>query len=150
MSNQQHGSAGPSRIVTPGALATAGSLVALTLAAAFLLPHGPRDAGFAPGTVERQRLLRFADRQDGAVVVTDAADGRLAGLVTGESGFLRGTMSGLARIRRMEGIGAEPPFRLTLYDNDRLVLDDPSTGKSIDLEAFGSTNEAVFALLLSS
>ena len=126
----------------------AAALVGATLLAVFALPHGPRDAGFQRGAIERQRLLRFADRDDGAVLVTDASDNSPVSTITGQNGFLRGTLSGLVRIRRNEEIGAGPPFRLTLYANHRLVLDDPATGKTIELEAFGPTNEAVFARLL--
>lgn len=135
----------PLTVMPRGALAAAIALVAASLLAVFALPHGLRDAGVAPSPVERQRLLRFADRSDGAVVVTDAADGHLVAVVTGQNGFLRGTLSGLARIRRTEGIGAAPPFRLTSYGDGRLVLDDPATSKTIELEAFGPTNRAAFA-----
>ena len=138
----------PHNFVPAPALAVAAFLVATTLLAVFLFPHGPRDAGAVQARVERQRLLRFADRDDGAVVATGASDGAVVAVITGQNGFLRGTLSGLARIRRLEGIGAEPPFRLTLYVNHRLVLDDPATAKTIELEAFGPTNEAVFAELL--
>lgn len=138
----------PRHLVPATALATAGSLVAAALLAAFLLPHGPRDAGATRARVEKERSLRFADRDDGAVVATDAKDGATVAVITGQNGFLRGTLSGLARIRRTEGIGAGPPFRLTLYADHRLVLDDPATSKAIELEAFGPTNEAVFASLL--
>ena len=138
----------PGAMVSTTSLTAAACLVAATLLAVFLLPHGPREAGFIRGAVERQRLLHFTDRDDGAVVVTDATDGSAIGTITGPSGFLRGTMSGLVRIRRNEGIGAVPPFRLTLYAGNRLVLDDPATGSTIELEAFGPTNEEVFARLL--
>jgi putative photosynthetic complex assembly protein len=69
--------------------------------------------------------------------------------MTGQNGFLRGTLRGFARIRRSDGVGAIPPMLLTGYADGRLVLADPSTGRLVELEAFGSSNEAVFARLLT-
>lgn len=125
-------------------------LVAGSLLGVFLAPHDAAHRSAPPGPVAQQRLLRFADRPDGAVVVTDASDGRVVAVITGASGFLRGTLSGLARIRMTQGLGPAIPFRLTSYVNRRLTLSDPATGQTIELEAFGATNEAVFARLLAS
>lgn len=138
----------PGAVVSKTSLTVAASLVCATLLAVFVLPHAPRDEGFGLGSVECQRLLRFTDRDDGAVLVTNATNNSAVSTIIGPNGFLRGVMSGLVRIRRNEKIGAGPPFRLTLYSNHRLILDDPATGKTIELEAFGPTNEAVFARLL--
>lgn len=102
------------------------------------------------------RDLRFADRDDGAVVVTGDRthpNGRgqiLAVLAPGTNGFIRGVMRGLARERMLNGIGAEAPFRLNRGSTGRLTLEDPSTGRLIDLEAFGPTNAAAFARLLDA
>jgi putative photosynthetic complex assembly protein len=97
------------------------------------------------------RDLRFKDRADGAVAVHEAGDDRLvAVLPPGGDGFIRGTMRGLARERRQREIGAEPPFRLTRWDNGRLSLEDVGTGRRINLEAFGPTNVQAFARLLTA
>jgi len=66
----------------------------------------------------------------------------------GTNGFLRGTLRGLARERKRQGIGPEAPFRLTAHDDGRLTLADPATGRRVDLESFGPTNAAVFSQLL--
>jgi putative photosynthetic complex assembly protein len=101
----------------------------------------------APVTAERN--LRFADRPDGAVIVSNADTGQLIDVMTGQNGFLRGTVRGFARTRRADGVGKMPPLRLTGYADGRLVLFDPATGRNVELEAFGSENEAVFVRLLT-
>jgi putative photosynthetic complex assembly protein len=57
-------------------------------------------------------------------------------------------MRTLARQRHREDIGAEKPFVLTGWNDGRLTLDDPTTDRRVDLEAFGESNEIVFARLL--
>ncbi len=100
-------------------------------------------------TVVREAALRFADRGDGAVVVTRATDGALvAVLESGSGGFVRGVMRGLARERRMHGIESTPPFLLTQWSDGRLTLRDTATDRLIDLGAFGQTNLGAFAALL--
>jgi putative photosynthetic complex assembly protein len=102
------------------------------------------------GTVIAARDLRFADGADGSVIVTDARDGTPVEVLTGENGFIRGTLRGLARTRKSEGIGPEDAFRLAAWNDGRLTLDDPATGRHIELEAFGPTNTAVFGRLLTA
>ena len=100
------------------------------------------------------RYLSFSDRSDGAVMIYDAGPhgtaprGELIEAATGQNGFLRGTLRGFARTRRAEGVGAEAPFLLTAWEDGRLTLQDPSTERRADLEAFGPDNVAVFARLL--
>ena len=96
------------------------------------------------------RDLRFTDRADGALVIEDVGSGATAGMVEAgsKSGFIRGVMRGLARERRMHGIGNQPPFRLTLWTDGELSLVDTATGRNIELGAFGGTNRTAFLLLL--
>ena len=100
----------------------------------------------APAVLVRD--FRFEDRPDGSISVIDAADGRQVEIVTGANGFLRGTLRGLARERKRQGIGPEEPFRLIAHVDGRLTLVDPATGRRVDLESFGPTNAAVFYRLL--
>jgi putative photosynthetic complex assembly protein len=134
-----------------GALAGAAALVAVTIA----LSAAARWGGFGTTQLPESaavtaRDLRFDDRDDGAVVVHDARTGELVEVIApGTNGFLRGALRGLARERRMHGIGSEPPFRLAAGADGRLILEDPSTGRRIALEAFGPTNAGAFARLLA-
>ena len=94
--------------------------------------------------------LRFEDRPDGSIAVIDARDGRLVEIATGANGFLRGTLRGLARERKRQGIGPEQPFRLTARTDGRLTLEDPATGRRVDLESFGPANAGVFGHMLAA
>jgi len=95
------------------------------------------------------RELRFEDRNDGSIAIFDARNNQIAGTVEpGTNGFLRGTLRGLARERKRQGFGPEIPFTLIGRANGRLTLQDPATGRRVDLESFGPTNSMVFARLL--
>ena len=93
--------------------------------------------------------LRFEDRPDGGIAVMRASDDRQVDMIVGQSGFVRGTLRGLARERKRQGVGDGPPFELIGRADGRLTLRDPSTGRIVDLESFGPTNAGEFARLLS-
>jgi putative photosynthetic complex assembly protein len=96
------------------------------------------------------RDLIFSDAPDGAVIVREAGTGDIVHTIPAgsENGFVRGVMRGLARERRMKDVGAEPPFRVTLWADNELTLTDLSTGREIDLNAFGRSNREAFLALL--
>jgi putative photosynthetic complex assembly protein len=96
----------------------------------------------------KSRALRFEDGPAGSVQVIDAQTGATAASITGEQGFLRGTLRAMARERRKAGAGGEQPFDLLLRADGRLTLFDPVTRERIDLESFGPTNQAVFSRLM--
>ena len=104
--------------------------------------HAPDAAAVAT------RQLRFEDRTDGSIAVIDASTSQLVTTVEGQNGFIRGTLRGLARERRRQGIGQEQPFELIGRADGRLTLTDPATGRRVDLESFGPTNAAAFARLM--
>jgi len=126
------------------------ALVSISLAVAVggSLTHA--GAPVVNGQITEERDLVFEDRDDGAVVVTTAGDHRVVEIFQGENGFIRGTLRGFARVRRSEHIGPEAPFRLARWSDDRLTLDDPATGRHVELLAFGPSNAGVFARLLEA
>jgi len=134
-----------------GALAGAGTLVLLSLCAAGFSRFSGIGTTRAPvANVVQTRELRFEDRADGAVVVSDAKSDQVVDvLAPGTNGFVRGVMRGLARQRRREDLGAAPPFLLTRWSDDRLSIEDVATHVRIELESFGPTNEGAFARLLN-
>jgi putative photosynthetic complex assembly protein len=143
--------------VPRGALIGAAAVLLFTMAMAGatrigLLPHSADpDASRAAQNVQpaQSRDLRFADRADGAVVVTDANSGATVKVVEfGQGGFLRATMRRMAKARIAAGIGAEPPFKLTLWENGALSLSDPQTGRDSEIHGFGADHSRMFADML--
>jgi putative photosynthetic complex assembly protein len=98
------------------------------------------------------RDLVFRDRADGSVAVFDAEDSStpIEVVAPATNGFLRATMRGLARQRLRQDADREVPFRLTEWADGRLTLEDPTTGRRVEMEAFGISNETVFANLLTA
>ena len=133
-----------------GLLIGAGSLVCVSLfivGIARLTGYGPAKPPVS--ALIESRDLRFADRADGAVLIYTSSDNVLVDtLQPGTNGFVRGVLRGLVRERRADHIGSMPPFRLTRWADGRLSLDDPSTGRHVDLEVFGPTNAGAFADIL--
>lgn len=124
-------------------------MVVLAVAMVRITGKGAVHVPDAPPAAMRELL--FEDRPDGSIVVLDARDRRLVETVAPESnGFLRGTMRGLARERKRQGIGPELPFQLIGRSDGRLTLVDPGTGRRVDLESFGPTNAAAFSRLMSA
>ena len=131
-------------------LAGAGTLAAIALIAAAV---GRKQALASPAETAPplvSRALLFEDAADGAVLVKEAGTQVLvARIAVGEGGFVRGTLRSLARVRTRQGIGAEIPFTLSRTADGRIALDDSATGSHVDLTAFGPTNAASFARLLT-
>jgi putative photosynthetic complex assembly protein len=136
-------------VLGKGPLLAGALLIAGTLALTTMPPIG---GGVQyQGQVSAQRDLRFADRTDGGVTVTDARTGQAIGeLAPGEDGFIRGALRGLVRERRIGGLGPDTPFRLTGWSDGRVTLEDPATGTRLDLAAYGTTNAEAFARFLST
>lgn len=142
-------------------LVGAGLLIGLTvLSAAFAHRTGIGRTTLERGTPVEAVSLTFADQPDGGIVVTAMREGSVDGqasqtptrieLPPGGDAFLRATMRGLARERLREGVGTSPAFVLTRWSDGTLSLDDPSTGRRINLDVFGPTNATTFARLLST
>jgi putative photosynthetic complex assembly protein len=135
-----------------GVLIGAGSLVLASL----LIVMAARITGYLPAkpaasAVVESYALRFEDRPDGAVLIYSDWNNQLVDtLPPGTNGFVRGVMRGLVRGRRADHLGTEAAFNLTRWADGRLSLDDPATGRHVDLEVFGPTNAGAFADILKS
>ncbi len=136
-------------------LKAAAALICFSLVAAIVGRLDGQGTQQPVSTAIAERLLRFEDRADGAVLVYDAQQNPTdqnatpIDVAVGQNGFLRGTLRGFARTRHLSGVQANAPFRLTAWADGRLTLVDPATGRHTDLEAFGIDNVKVFANFLA-
>lgn len=130
----------------------AAAMIALTITlAAVSRVTGLGTSRMAESAAVESRDLRFADRPDGSISVSDATSGAIvAEVAPGTNGFLRSTLRGLARERKRQGIGAGPPFRLVRWVDGRLTLEDPAIHRVIDLAAFGPSNAGAFVAVLDA
>ena len=133
------------------ALIGGGVLIVISiLLAAFGRMTGVGVAEVSPKGVVVARDLKFLDGPNGGIVVEDAAtDQTVAVLPSSTNGFVRVVMRGLARHRKVAGLGPEHPFRLTQWSSGHLSIEDRQTGRSVQLGAFGRPNRDVFARLLA-
>jgi putative photosynthetic complex assembly protein len=138
-------------VVPKGGVLAAAALVLFALATVTTVRlTGMGEVHMTLPAAVQSRDLQFADGNKGTVLVYDARDHQLVDtLPPGTNGFIRVVMRGLARERRLGDIGSRPPFRLTRYAGGQITLTDTSTGKQIDLGAFGSTNTEAFARLMN-
>ena len=70
-------------------------------------------------------------------------------LPPGQDGFVRIVLRNLARERIRQEQERHIPFRLTRWADGRLSVEDPTTGRRVDLGAFGAVNAASFAKLMT-
>lgn len=131
-------------------LAALGVLVLVTLIGVAVVRWLGLGGGSEPmAPVLQARSLQFDDLADGGIAVRDAASGAVLHTVApGTNGFLRSAVRGLVRERKRQQLGPELPFLLLAYADGRLTLQDPGTGRRIDLEAFGPVNAGTFVALL--
>lgn len=127
----------------------------LTLTAAVSFGLLPRSAdpvasrAALESVAEAERMLIFADRADGAVIISEASTGRTVSVIEyGKGGFVRATLRRLAKARAAAGFGPDQPFRLVRWDTGALSLTDPQTGKSAEIYGFGADHVKAFADML--
>lgn len=135
---------------TRAPLLAAGLAVAATIGAVAWLQQSGVDPMRPTGSPQITRDLRFEDAAHGAIRISDVATGQLVvELEPGQGGFVRATLRGFARERRMaDAPGPESPFRLTAWTDGRLTLEDPATGRFVDLGAFGPSQVESFTNIL--
>jgi putative photosynthetic complex assembly protein len=100
-----------------------------------------------PGKVLEQRQISLIGGGAKAVTVLDENGKVLLDLAHG--GFITVIQNGLQTERARHGVDPALPVLLIRMDNNRLTLQDPETGWSAELHAFGGDNKAAFERLLS-
>lgn len=100
----------------------------------------------APAEVLRE-LWIVLEGHDAKAVTVRHTDGSVM-LDLPHGGFVTVIQNGLATERRKHGLDPLAPVRVVEYANGRLAAEDPLTGWSIELYAFGAENKAAFERLL--
>lgn len=137
------------RAMIPNALLIGMAALALsTLAVVSFAVATDRPSVGSPaiGTAVQERFVILEGKSAQAVVVKDTDGTVLLDLPHG--GFITVIQSAMARSRVVARVEGNPPMRIVRYDNGRLVAEDPETGWSAELYAFGQDNKAAFERLL--
>lgn len=100
----------------------------------------------AQAEVIRERWIVLEGHDAQAVTVRNPDGSVLLDLAHG--GFVTVIQNGLATERRKHRLDPLSPLRIVEYANGRLAAEDPLTGWSIELYAFGADNKAAFERLL--
>ena len=132
-------------------LMLAGGLVVLTLLGVAWQQRvvNPSAEPVAAAALVSERFLQFVDQADGSVVVVGMPDARELDVIgQGEGNFLRGTLRGLVRERRLNDASMEIGFAVRRYADGAIVISDLATGRDIDLRAFGPINANEFVRYL--
>lgn len=96
--------------------------------------------------VVRDRWIVLEGHDAQAVTVRNTDGSVMLDLPHG--GFVTVIQNGLATERKKHKVDPLKPVRIVEYANGRLAVEDPETGWSIELYAFGKDNKAAFERLL--
>jgi putative photosynthetic complex assembly protein len=139
------------RMVPRGALLGAAALIGFSLVVASL----GRLTGVGTVHTDYARTVqtmsfRFEDRTDGGISVIAPETGAAIGVVpAGVDGFVRTVLRSLAFDRQRHGVGAGPAFIIAKWADGHSTIDDPTTGRRVDLAAFGAANMQAFQHLVA-
>ncbi|TKD15819.1 photosynthetic complex assembly protein [Rhodobacter capsulatus] len=122
------------------------ALLALALTTYAVLTDRPHEGVPAPGKVVAEKLIVLKDIDSRHVTVSDPAGNLLLDLP--EGGFVDVMAAAVRRSRAVARITDNPPVRIVRYDNGRLAMEDPATGWSTELYAFGADSKAAFERIL--
>ena len=101
------------------------------------------------GEVSSSVEITVLDLPDGAVgVFQTQTNAPLARFESGEGSFVRTIFRSLVRDRRVRQVSAPPQFIIRGLSDGRVIVEDPSTGSQIDLDAFGHINAKQFRDML--
>ena len=103
------------------------------------------------GEVSSSVEITVLDLPDGAVgVFQTQSNAPLARFESGEGSFVRTIFRSLVRDRRVRQGSAPPQFIIRGLSDGRVIVEDPSTGSHIDLDAFGHINAEQFRDMLQA
>ena len=122
------------------------ALLSLALTSYAVLTGRPREGVPPPGNVVAEKLVVLKDIDARHVTVSDPEGNLLLDLP--EGGFVDVMAAAVRRSRAVARITDNPPVRIVRYDNGRLAMEDPATGWSAELYAFGADSKAAFERIL--
>lgn len=122
------------------------ALLSLALTTYAVLTDRPREGVPPPGKVVAEKLVVLKDIDARHVTVSDPEGNLLLDLP--EGGFVDVMAAAVRRSRAVARITDNPPVRIVRYDNGRLTMEDPATGWSTELYAFGADSKAAFERIL--
>ena len=118
----------------------------LAIASFAALTDRPPVAQPQSGPVKREAWI-VLEGHDAQAVTVRKPDGTVL-LDLAHGGFVTVVQNGLATERRKHDVDPLHPVRIVEYQNGRLAAEDPETGWSVELYAFGGENKAAFERLL--
>ncbi len=93
---------------------------------------------------------RLEPSEDGSVLVYAASGHEPIGRLGPEHhGFVRVVLKGLERERMIREVPDHAPIRLVELADGRRLVEDPTTGRTISLRAFGAGNAEAFSTLFA-
>ena len=122
------------------------AMSSLAITAFAVLTDRPPVAQPQPSEVLRERWIVLEGRDAKAVTVRNT-DGTIIEDMS-HGGFVTVIQNGLQTERKKHGVDPLTPVRIVEYKNGRLAIEDPDTGWSVELYAFGGDNKAAFERLL--
>jgi putative photosynthetic complex assembly protein len=132
------------RVLLWAMFALAMSALALTTFA--VVTDRPPEAEPQPAEVIRDRWIVLEGHGAKAVTVRETDGAVLLDMAHG--GFVTVVQNALQTERKKHDVDPLNPVRIVEYANGRLAVEDPDTGWSVELYAFGSDNKAAFERLL--
>jgi putative photosynthetic complex assembly protein len=103
-----------------------------------------------PAPVAMSREYRLEAAPNGSVLIYAKTGLQPIGRLGPEHhGFVRVVLKGLARERMIREIPEDAPIRLVELIDGRRLVEDPATGRTISLRAFGAGNAQAFTTLFA-
>ncbi|MEM6973080.1 MAG: photosynthetic complex assembly protein PuhC [Pseudomonadota bacterium] len=107
----------------------------------------------APGAgspIVSSRAVAFDQRAEaGVIVVRDAGTGgEITTLVDADNSFMQNVYKVLTKERRRRAVALDLPYQVSAHENGRVAIMDLTTGRVIDINAFGANQVKAFASLL--
>ena len=122
------------------------AVTTLAITTAAVVSDRPTVGQPKPSEVVESRAIILEGMDAQAATIRNPDGTLLAELPHG--GFITVIQNAMARERLTHRVEGNPPINIVRYANGRLVAEDPATGWSAELYAFGSDNKAAFERLL--